>query len=34
MGTINYKNAKGERVSGTTTIISQNLGWNKQALMY
>lgn len=34
MGTINYKNAKGERVSGVTTIISQNLGWNKQQLMW
>jgi len=29
-----YINAKGERVPGVTTIISGNLGWNKQALMY
>ncbi len=34
MPTIPYKNAKGERVSGVTTIISGNLGWNKGALMY
>jgi hypothetical protein len=30
---INYTNAKGERLSGVTTIISANLGWNKQQLM-
>ena len=29
-----YRNAKGERVPGVTTVISGNLGWNKQALMY
>lgn len=34
MPLIIYKNAKGERVSGTTTIIGQNLGWNKQQLMW
>lgn len=34
MPTIPYKNAAGQRVSGVTTIISGNLGWNKQALMY
>ena len=34
MPTIDYRNSKGERVSGVTTIISSNLGWNKQPLMY
>lgn len=34
MPTIPYKNAKGEKLSGVTTIISGNLGWNKQPLMY
>ncbi len=34
MPTIDYRNAEGQRVSGVTTIISTNLGWNKQALMY
>ena len=34
MPTIPYKNAKGERVSGVTTIISGNLGWNTRPLMY
>lgn len=34
MPTIPYKNKAGKRVSGTTTIISKNLGWNKQPLMY
>ncbi len=34
MPTADYKNAKGERIPGNTTIISQNLGWNKQALMW
>lgn len=34
MPLIIYKNAKGQRVSGTTTIIGQNLGWNKQQLMW
>ena len=34
MPTIQYKNAEGKRVSGVTTIIGQNLGWNKQQLMW
>lgn len=34
MPTINYVNKQKKRLSGTTTIISQNLGWNKGALMY
>ena len=34
MPTIDYRLKDGSRISGTTTIISQNLGWNKQALMY
>jgi len=34
MPTIQYKNSKGERLSGVTTIISGNVGWNKQQLMY
>ena len=34
MATINYKLKDGTRISGVTTIISQNLGWNKQQLMY
>lgn len=34
MPTIDYKNAKGERLSGVTTIINSNLGWSKGALMY
>lgn len=34
MPTINYKNGKGQRVPGTTTVIGQNLGWNKQQLMW
>lgn len=34
MPTIPYKNAKGQRISGVTTIIGQNLGWNKQQLMW
>lgn len=29
-----YKNSAGERVPGVTTVISNNLGWNKQALMW
>lgn len=29
-----YKNAKGQRLSGVTTIIGNNLAWNKQALLY
>ena len=34
MPTIPYKLKDGTKVSGVTTIISQNLGWNKQQLMY
>jgi len=34
MPTINYKNAEGKRLSGVTTIISSNLGWNKRPLQY
>jgi len=34
MGANIYKNAEGKRVPGVTTVISGNLGWNKQALMY
>ncbi len=34
MPTQDYKNAKGERIPGNTTIIGSNLGWNKQGLMY
>jgi hypothetical protein len=34
MPTIPYKNREGKRVSGVTTIISGNLGWNKQPLMW
>lgn len=34
MPRIIYKTAAGARVSGVTTIISGNLGWNKAALMY
>jgi hypothetical protein len=29
-----YRNAKGERIPGNTTVISQNLGWSKQPLLY
>ena len=29
-----YKTKDGKRVPGTTTVISGNLGWNKQPLMY
>ncbi len=28
-----YKNAQGKRLPGVTTVIGQNLGWNKQQLM-
>lgn len=28
-----YRNSAGKRVPGVTTVISGNLGWNKQALM-
>jgi len=34
MPAIDYRTKKGGRVSGVTTIISGNLAWNKQALMY
>src|SRR4030042_357480 len=34
MPTIPYKNAKGERIPGVTTIISENCGWAKRGLMY
>ena len=34
MPAILYKTKAGERVPGTTTVISSNLGWNKQPLMY
>ncbi len=34
MPAIVYRNQLGVRVPGTTTIISANLGWNKQALMW
>jgi PD-(D/E)XK nuclease superfamily len=34
MPTIPYKNKEGKRVSGVTSILSANLGWNKQPLMY
>jgi len=34
MPTIPYKNEKGERLSGVTTIIGSNLGWSKTPLMY
>lgn len=34
MPTIQYKLKDGTKVSGVTTIIGGNLGWNKQALMY
>jgi len=34
MPTIPYLNKKGTRVPGTTTVIGQTLGWNKEALMY
>ena len=34
MPKIDYKNAKGEKLSGVTTIIGSNLGWSKGALMY
>ncbi len=34
MPTIPYKNAAGKKISGSTTIIGGNLGWNKEALKY
>lgn len=33
MPTIPYKNSKGERLQGITTLKSQQLGWGKQPLM-
>lgn len=29
----NYKNAEGQRLPGVTTVIGQNLGWNKEPLL-
>jgi hypothetical protein len=34
MPTFDYKNAAGNRIPGNTTVIGQNCGWGKQALMY
>ena len=34
MPTIDYRLKDGTRIQGVTTIISQNLGWNKQQLMW
>ena len=34
MPTADYKTKDGKRVSGVTTIIGGNLGWNTQPLMY
>ena len=34
MPTIPYKNKDGKRLSGVTTIIGGNLGWNKEVLNY
>lgn len=34
MPTQDYRNAKGEKIPGNTTIISSNLGWSKGGLMY
>jgi len=34
MPAIIYRLANGDRVPGTTTVIGQNLGWNKQPLMH
>lgn len=34
MPTINYRKEDGTRVSGVTTIIGGNLGWNKEALLF
>jgi hypothetical protein len=34
MPTQEYFNAKGERIPGNTTIISKNLAWNKEVLMF
>ena len=34
MPTSDYRNAQGERLPGTTTVIGGNLGWNKGPLMY
>jgi hypothetical protein len=32
--TIKYRNAQGDLIPGTTTVISTNLGWNKQQLLW
>jgi hypothetical protein len=34
MAAIKYVNQKGDRVPGVTTVIGQNLGWNKNALLF
>ena len=34
MPTADYKNAKGVRIPGNTTVINGNLGWSKNGLMY
>ena len=34
MPRIDYKNSKGEKLSGVTTIIGSNLGWNSRALIH
>lgn len=34
MPRIEYRNKEGTRLPSVTTIISQNLGWNKRALMH
>jgi hypothetical protein len=34
MPTIRYKNKEGKRLQGATTILSQNLGWGKEGLLY
>lgn len=34
MPTNDYRNRAGEKLTGTTTVISGNLGWNKQQLMW
>lgn len=33
MAKIDYRNSDGEKLSSVTTIIGQNLGWNKGAMM-
>jgi hypothetical protein len=34
MPTIIYKNKEGKRLQGATTIMSQNVGWGKEGLLY